>query len=1269
MDARTLLATLLSMLVAHGAAAHAADQLASVRRLNPTTAEVVRADGGRMVVDFYGENIFRLFLDPVGGPVADPEAEPEARILVDSPRRPAGPLSIGDDGATASIATRSVALRLDKRSGAMDVTDLRSGKRVMEGVVATASPDADATVTLRAADDEWFYGGGVQNGRFSHRGKVVAIENQNSWTDGGVASPTPFYWSTAGYGLMWHTFRPGRYDFGASEAGVVRLSHSTPTLDLFCMVDADAAALLADFYQLTGAPVLIPKFGFYEGHLNAYNRDYWTETDEGGILFEDGRRWRESQRDNGGTRESLNGEEGNYQFSARAVVDRYRRHDMPLGWLLPNDGYGAGYGQAETLEGNIENLRLLGDYARRHGVEIGLWTQSDLHPKEGVEALLQRDIVREVRDAGIRVLKTDVAWVGAGYSFGLNGVADVGAVMPYYGDDARPFIITLDGWAGTQRYAGVWTGDQTGGQWEYIRFHVPTYIGAGLSGQPNICSDMDGIFGGKDPVVNTRDFQWKTFTPMQLNMDGWGANEKYPHAMGEPATSINRMWLKLKSELLPYAYHYAREATDGLPLVRAMMLDTPNDYTRGVGTQYQFLFGRDILVAPIYKETRPDGRGGDIRDGIYLPPGRWVDYFSGETYEGDRILNSFAAPLWKTPVFVRMGAIVPMAPPNNNVGEAAPDLRIFELWPQGTSRMDVYDDDGRSEAYRRGEATRTRVETTVDAGGRLTVGIAPTTGGYDGFARRKRSELRINVTAPPKRVSAKVGGRKVKLTKAATAEEFAAAENAYWYEARPNLNRHATRGSEFAGVEIVKNPVLHVKLAATDIAANATEVTIEGYSFAPEDKTRVKTGALETPRGLAVTEENREAYTLRPTWGEVANADYYEMEHQGMLYTGIRSTTLELENLHAETRYGLRVRAVNKDGASAWSAIEVTTKANPLEFAIEGIAGECSHRAQPGFGLRKLLDFSDSGETWHTRYGERAVPFSLTLDLHTVNQLDKMHYLPRVDAGNGTFLAGKVSVSADRHNWTEAGEFRWGRDASTKEFTFAGRPAARYVKIDVTEAVGGYGAGREIYVFRIAGTSGHLQGDINDDGVIDGNDLTSYMNYTGLRRGDADFDYAGRGDINQNGLIDALDISTVATRMEGGAKPGGGELGGTITAETTPRGALAAGETVEVRIVGTGMSGVNAVSMAVGYDPAELEYVGTEATGMKEMEDMTRDRLHTDGSRSVYPTFVNIGDKATLEGTGHLLTVRFRTRRKTTAAPRVSDVIIVGKDLDFKTQQ
>ena len=604
-------------------AENSAVTVTGVSRLNPTTVELSLSNGKRIAVDFYSDNIFRIFRDDNGGIIRNPQANPPADILVKDPRRSVNGIAVSDSEGTVTVSTPKVEVAWNKADATMTVTDKASGKQVVRETAPLKFEKGRTVMTLGENPDEYFYGGGVQNGRFSHKGKAIAIENQNSWTDGGVASPTPFYWSTDGYGLMFHTFAKGKYDFGAETPGTVRLSHDSVYLDVFVMVDSTPAALLADFYQLSGNPVLMPKFGFYEGHLNAYNRDYWTE-DEKGILFEDGKRYKESQRDNGGIKESLNGEKNNYQFSARAVVDRYAAHDMPLGWVLPNDGYGAGYGQTETLDGNIENLRQFGDYARSKGVEIGLWTQSDLHPKPEVSALLQRDIVKEVRDAGVRVLKTDVAWVGAGYSFGLNGVADVGEIMPYYGNDARPFIISLDGWAGTQRYAGVWSGDQTGGEWEYIRFHIPTYIGSGLAGQPNISSDMDGIFGGKNPIVNIRDFQWKTFSPMQLNMDGWGRNEKYPHALGEPAASINRNYLKLKSQLLPYAYTYAREAVTGKPLIRAMFLEYPNPYTLGASTRYQYLYGPDFLVAPVYQATAADSLGNDIRNGIYLPKGMTI---------------------------------------------------------------------------------------------------------------------------------------------------------------------------------------------------------------------------------------------------------------------------------------------------------------------------------------------------------------------------------------------------------------------------------------------------------------------------------------------------------------------------------------------------------------------------------------------------------------------------------------------------------------------
>ena len=106
-----------------------------------------------------------------------------------------------------------------------------------------------------------------------------------------------------------------------------------------------------------------------------------------------------------------------------------------------------------------------------------------------------RDFAAEVSRAGVRALKTDEEWVGDGYSFGLNATRQ-GYQMLAGPTGERPFVLTLDGWAGTQRYAAVWSGDQDGTNWEYIRMHVPTYLGQGLSGNPNVGSDLDGIFGG-----------------------------------------------------------------------------------------------------------------------------------------------------------------------------------------------------------------------------------------------------------------------------------------------------------------------------------------------------------------------------------------------------------------------------------------------------------------------------------------------------------------------------------------------------------------------------------------------------------------------------------------------------------------------------------------------------------------------------------------------------------------------------------------------------
>lgn len=327
-----------------------------------------------------------------------------------------------------------------------------------------------------------------------------------------------------------------------------------------------------------------------------------------------------------------------------------------------------------------------------------------------------------------------------------------------------------------------------------------------------------------------------------------------------------------------------------------------------------------------------------------------------------------------------------------------------------------------------------------------------------------------------------------------------------------------------------------------------------------------------------------------------------------------------------------------------WASFGVTTKSNPLEFAIQGAVASSSASDQRGFGISNMLDF-DEGSQWHSKYNVKAVPFEFIVDLKSTNQIEKFHYLPRKDAGNGTITKGRVFYSLDKENWEDAGEFTWNRDGQTKIFNFQNHPTVRYIKVAVAEAAGSYGSGQEFYVFKVPGTESYIPGDINNDKILDRNDLTSYTNYTGLRKGDSDFDgYISVGDINKNGLIDAFDISTLTTQIEGGVSPSSDKIAGSIELKASEVN-LAAGQELEIRVIAKGLKALNALSFALPYENQDFEYVGLEQVNMLKMENLTRDRLHSNGEKALYPMFVNVGDQPTISEDQELFVIKLKAKR------------------------
>ena len=152
-----------------------AQAVEGARKINPAAVEVLLDNNRRMTLDFYGDNVFRIFRDDRGGIIRDPKAEPEARILADSPRRPVSRLDVDQQGDAVVITTGKVRIEINKKTSLFKVINLKDHSVVVEQASPVLFGKGKTSFSLKAKPDEYFYGGGVQNGRFSHKGKVISL--------------------------------------------------------------------------------------------------------------------------------------------------------------------------------------------------------------------------------------------------------------------------------------------------------------------------------------------------------------------------------------------------------------------------------------------------------------------------------------------------------------------------------------------------------------------------------------------------------------------------------------------------------------------------------------------------------------------------------------------------------------------------------------------------------------------------------------------------------------------------------------------------------------------------------------------------------------------------------------------------------------------------------------------------------------------------------------------------------------------------------------
>lgn len=1250
--------------------------------------------GERIRFTFLEEHVFRMYMAPEGQDFQDyptPNGKDHTATITDKSddqyktEYSVVPV-VTEDANNHIITTGKVIITIAKDSSLMKAMK-SDGTIIWEEAAPLRYKNGSTVQTLKTNKDEYFYGGGTQNGRFSHKGNIITMD-KGGWVDQGVASPNPFYWSTDGYGVLRNTWKNGTYDFGKTDENIVSIEHDEKRFDAYYFIDAEPVDILGDYYELTGKPAELPEYASYLGHLNCYNRDYWIEVPEGtaGAIKLGDKWYKESQTDNGGEKETLLGESN---LTAQQIIEDHKAYDMPLGWFLPNDGYGCGYGQTDSQAGDIENLKDFSDYAIKNGVQTGLWTQSNLWPADATNPQKgERDIYKEV-EAGVHSVKTDVAWVGPGYSFALNGISVAyDAIASKSG--MKPNIVTLNGWAGTQRYGGIWTGDQYGGQWEYIRFHIPTYIGTALSGQPNIGSDMDGIFGGKNPTVWTRDFQWKAFTTYMLDMDGWGSNQKSPWAMGEDGTSINRTYLKLKAQLTPYTNKISHDATakGGLPMIRAMFLEEKNDFTLGKATQYQYMWGDNFLVAPVYQETAPDGNGNDIRNDIYLPSTSniWIDYFTGDQYRGGQILNNFDAPLWKLPVFVKNGSIIPMYSENNNpepISATNTDgldrsKRIVEFYPYGDTSFEAYEDDGKT----LGGASTTTMLTSSVKNGTATLEAEKTVGSYTGMVKERSNEFIVNVSKAPTAVKGTVAGSDVTFTEVKTQEEYDnATGNVYFYNENPDIivKKYASAGSNYANTAETTRPKLYVKSTEkVDITSNNFKVVVEGFENIQDLGVDELNEGLAVPTGLAEVEKTDSRIILG--WNAVDTAETYDVEADGIVYRNIKVTEYVHNDLSYLTDHEYRVRAVNKNGYSNWSEpITIQTADNPYRNVPEftaSFAGGSVPKAYAG-KFENMFDLDNKSEYSSANGGEWKDQ-SIILDLKSAYPMDKLEYICRENMGNGAVKQWLLEYSNDGKNWTTYGEINNdvknsvivedNEDGRLFTHTFTDNFRARYLKLTVKNSTGGFLQAYEIRPFKVDNAKAQLPGDGNNSGAIDDNDLIFYQNYMGITPDDSDYEYVTKsiiGDIDGNQMIDGYDISYVARQLGNPVDDATAATGVEGKIELIPsKTDIKAGDVITVDVYGIGLKNVNAFSVEIPVDKDQFRTSAASATiSSMFMKNLSQERIHSSGKVDNYVSFVNIGKQDLINGTGSIAKITVTANADFTWDTKATHAVLVGQDL------
>jgi alpha-glucosidase len=270
---------------------------------------------------------------------------------------------------------------------------------------------------------------------------------------------------------------------------------------------------------------------------------------------------------------------------------------------------------------------------------------------------------------------------------------------------------------------------------------MPMACGFGLSGQPFVGADIGGFQGDTNPELFLRWMQMGVLTPFCRNHSETNNIDQYPWSFGPEIHDLAREAVRLRYRLMPYIYSaFVRATETGEPVQRPLVLDHQYD-PNVVDLDDQYLFGRDLLVAPVTEQ-------GQTSRTVYLPEGDWYDWHTGELHPGGQRIT-VETPFERIPLFARAGAAIPMwaeAPMSTDgYRPESVELHVFDPVVDGRWESVLVEDDGLTVAGGESAGDAERLTTTVvveRAAGEVTVAHETAGPGYAGHARTRFDVVR-----------------------------------------------------------------------------------------------------------------------------------------------------------------------------------------------------------------------------------------------------------------------------------------------------------------------------------------------------------------------------------------------------------------------------------------------------------------------------------------------------------------------------------------------